>query len=230
MDFNQASFLPEAESYHEVAAHFVPGYQSLFEIAGCHLRLNLPAVANILIAGAGGGMELKTLSRFSQKWCFAAVDPSSRMLNVAKFWAERSGALNRVQFIEGLASDLPDKQAFDAATCILVMHFLRDETEKEKLLEDIAARLKTGGVLILADLAVPKGTDEFEAFQQLYRMHAEQQGESEERIKELLSVLDASVYPLSGMRESELIAKVGFNAPTMFFSSLWFKAWFAKKE
>ncbi|WP_026732638.1 class I SAM-dependent methyltransferase [Fischerella sp. PCC 9605] len=230
MDFNQASFLPEAEQYHEIAAHFVPGYQSLYEIARCYLSLHLPKVADILIVGAGGGMEIKILSRFSQQWSFAAVDPSSRMLDVAKFWTERSNALNRVQFTEGFVSDLPSSQVFDAATCVLVMHFLPDETEKLKLLKDIALRLKTGGILILADLAVPKETEEFEVFRQLYSTHAEQQGEPEVRIKDILTVLENFVHPVSNVRESELVKLAGFNTPTMFFSSIWFKAWFALKE
>lgn len=102
MDFNKATFLPEAESYHDIASHFVPGYKSVFEIAGCHLRLNLPTAADILIVGAGGGMEIRTLSQFSLEWRFTGVDPSSRMLDFAKFWAEKSNAASRVNMVQSM--------------------------------------------------------------------------------------------------------------------------------
>ena len=47
MDFNNATFIGEADLYHEQAAHFVPGYTSIYEIAGCYLNLNLPSNADI---------------------------------------------------------------------------------------------------------------------------------------------------------------------------------------
>ncbi len=228
MDFNKATFLPEAELLHDSAAHFFPGYASLYDVAGCYLSLNLPENANVLIVGVGGGMEIKTLAKFSPTWQMTGVDPSSKMLEFAKYWAERANVTNRVQLIEGLVSNVSNEILFDAATCILVMHFL-DEAKKMQLLDDIYTKLKPNGILILADSSVSKNTEEFEVFLNLYRQHAEFNGESSEKIQQLLDVSNTSTFLLSGEKEVELITKAGFTKPIMFFSSLWFKAWFASK-
>lgn len=228
MDFNKVAFLPEAEFYHEAAAHFVPGYASLYDIAGCYLSLNIPDDANILIVGAGGGMEIKTLAKFSPTWQMTGVDPSSKMLETAKFWVERANVTNQVKLIEGLISDVSNETLFDAVTCILVMHFL-DEAKKIQLLQDIYTKLNPNGILVLADMSVFKNTQEFDIFFNLYRQHAKFKGESEEKLQQLLDVLNTSTFPISGEKEAELITKAGFTKPIMFFSSLWFKAWFASK-
>lgn len=228
MDFNKVTFLPEAELYHDLAAHFVPGYASLYDIAGCYLSLNIPDDANILIIGAGGGMEIKTLAKFSPTWQMTGVDPSSKMLETAKFWVERANVTNRVKLIEGLISDVSDETLFDTVTCILVMHFL-DEAKKTQLLQDIYTKLKPNGILVLADASISKNTEEFDVFLSLYHQHAKFNGESEEKIQQILDVFNTSTFPISGEKEAELITKAGFTKPIMFFSSLWFKAWFTSK-
>lgn len=230
MDFNNATFIGEAELCHEQAAHFVPGYASLYEIAGCYLSLNLSQNADILIVGAGAGMEIKTFAKFSPSWQMTGVDPSSRMLDIANFWVKRTNLENRVKLIEGLISDVSDNNLFDAVTCILVMHFLKDEAQKMKLLRDIYAKLKPGGIFILADLTMPSNPKEFQLFKLLYRKHAEFYGESNSKIEQLLAALDTFVFPIPSKQEAELIVKAGFTTPVMFFSSLYFQAWFAHKE
>lgn len=230
MDFNNATFVGEADLYHEQAAHFVPGYASIYEIAGCYLNLNIPDKANILVVGAGAGMEIKTLAKFSPDWQFTGVDPSSKMLDFAKYWVQRDNLENRVKLIEGLISDVSDNDLFDAVTCILVMHFLKDEAEKLELLRNIYRKLKPGGILILADSIMPSNPQDFQLFKQLYQKHAEFHGEPDAKIQQLLTVIDNSAFPITSKKETELIVKAGFSTPVTFYSSLYFQAWFAKKE
>ncbi|MGD1912164.1 MAG: class I SAM-dependent methyltransferase [Rivularia sp. (in: cyanobacteria)] len=230
MDFNNATFIGEADLYHEQAAHFVPGYTSIYEIAGCYLNLNLPSNADILIVGAGAGMEIKTLAKFSPNWIMTGVDPSSRMLYLANFWVQRNNLENRVKLIEGLISDVSDDNLFDAVTSILVMHFIQDKSHKLELLKNIYAKLKPGGILILADLMMPSKHQDFQLFNILYQKHAEFHGEPDSKIEQVLAALHTSVFPISSKQETELVVKAGFSTPVMFFSSLYFQAWFAKKE
>lgn len=230
MDFNNASFIGEADLYHEQAAHFIPGYASIYEIAGCYLNLNIPSNANLLIVGAGAGMEIKTFAKFSPNWKMTGVDPSSRMLDIAKFWVQKHHLENRVKLIEGLISDLSENDSFDAATSILVMHFLKDEAEKLEFLRNIYRKLKPGGIFILVDFTMPSNPQDFQLFELLYRKHAEFHGEPDEKIQELLKLKKTSVFPISSTKETELVVKAGFSTPVMFFSSLYFQAWFAKKE
>ncbi|MCJ8280232.1 MAG: class I SAM-dependent methyltransferase, partial [Rivularia sp. ALOHA_DT_140] len=210
--------------------HFVPGYASIYEIAGCYLNLNIPSKADILIVGAGAGMEIKTLAKFSPHWLFTGVDPSSRMLDIAQFWVERSNLQNRVNLIEGLITDVSDNNLFDAVTCILVMHFVQDENQKLELLKKIYRKLKPGGLLVLTDMVIPSNPQDFKLFKHIYRKHAEFHGESDLKIEQILTTMNTSVFPISSKQETELIVKAGFNTPVMFFSSLYIQAWFAKKE
>ncbi|MBW4605624.1 MAG: class I SAM-dependent methyltransferase [Calothrix sp. FI2-JRJ7] len=173
-------------------------------------------------------MEIKTLAKFSPTWQMTGVDPSSKMLETAKFWIERANVTNQVKLIEGLISDVSNEILFDAVTCILVMHFL-DEAKKIQLLQDIYTKLKPNGILVLADMSISKNTEEFDIFFNLYRQHAKFKGESEEKLQQLLDALNTSTFPISADKEAELITKAGFTKPTMFFSSVWFKAWFASK-
>ena len=101
---------------------------------------------------------------------------------------------------------------------------------KLELLENIYANLKPGGILILADLIMPSDPKYFQLFKLIYQKHAEFYQEPESKITEVLKVLDTSVFPISSKQETELIVKAGFTPPIMFFSSLYFQAWIAKKE
>ena len=84
--------------------------------------------------------------------------------------------------------------------------------------------------MILADSIIPPNPKDFQLFKQLYQKHAEFHGEPDAKIQQLLKVIDSSAFPISSQKETELIINAGFNTPVMFFSSLYFQAWFAKKE
>ena len=71
------------------------------------------------------------------------------MLTLARGRAERLGVTDRLSLIRGTVQDLPPDPAFDAATCLFVLHFLPDE-DKRALLRGIARRLRTGASLIIA--------------------------------------------------------------------------------
>lgn len=57
---------------------------------------------------------------------------------------------------------MPTTPLYDAATCILAMHFVPDDGSKLALLQSIAQRLKSSTVFILVDVFSEKGTREFE--------------------------------------------------------------------
>jgi tRNA (guanine-N1)-methyltransferase len=71
------------------------------------------------------------------------VDPSEPMCRAARSRALEAGVGDRCRVHQGFVSELPAETVFDAATCLLVLHFL-DEPGQIALLHDIAARLKPG--------------------------------------------------------------------------------------
>jgi len=67
------------------------------------LAKRAPADAQVLVAGAGGGLELRALAAAHEGWHFVGVDPAAEMLSLA---AETLGPLApRAQLIEGYAAD-----------------------------------------------------------------------------------------------------------------------------
>lgn len=135
--------------YCTVVEKVIPGYPSIFPMALAYLKTAVPDQGKILVVGAGGGSEC--LCFCDEPWHITGVDPSPTMLRWCREKIAQRPARAITQLVEGYVSDLPDTAAYDAATCILVMHFLPDDGTKQALLRDIAQRLVTGAVYIHVD-------------------------------------------------------------------------------
>ncbi|MDQ0068695.1 SAM-dependent methyltransferase [Variovorax boronicumulans] len=105
-----------------------------------------PESANVLVIGAGGGMELTALARVHPQWQLVGVDPSQPMLDLA---AAALGPLAaRAQLHLGYTDTAP-VGPFDAATCLLTRHFVPIE-ERRSTLKEIRRRLKPGAPFVMA--------------------------------------------------------------------------------
>jgi tRNA (cmo5U34)-methyltransferase len=71
------------------------------------------------------------------------------MLALAHEKAVRLGLRDRVALVRGTFLDLPADVAFDAATCLFVLHFLSDD-DKRALLRGTASRLRPGAAVLVA--------------------------------------------------------------------------------
>lgn len=111
--------------YTEGPVRFVPGLTDLHRMTALLLAERAPRDGRVLVLGAGGGLELKALAEAQPGWTFVGVDPAPEMLKLAE---RNLGPLNtRVSLIEGLIDDASEGP-FDAAVCLLTLHFLgRDE-------------------------------------------------------------------------------------------------------
>ena len=145
---------PEAvKHYAEGPRRFVPGFADLHRMTGILLAEHAPQDARVLVLGAGGGLELKSMAETAPGWTFVGVDPAAAMLKLA----ERTlGPLSaRVQFQQGYIDDAPDGP-FDAATCLLTLHFL-DADERRRTASEIHRRLKPGAPFVAAHSSFPQG-------------------------------------------------------------------------
>lgn len=113
----------------------------------------MPEHAEILIVGAGG-KELTTFGKAFPAARLTGVDPSEKMLDVARQLTGRANLQSRVALHRGTITDLDEKQ-FDAGTAMFVMHFLPDGGKLE-FLRAIHHRLKSGAKFILADGCIDK--------------------------------------------------------------------------
>jgi tRNA (cmo5U34)-methyltransferase len=142
-----------ATSYDKQNARWEPEREALFSL----MRLifaELPPDARILCVGAGTGTEMIALAQAFPQWHFTAVEPAPAMLDVCRRKAEESGITSRCTFHEGYLDSLPASDAFDAATCLLVSHFIKQAEERSHFFGQIAQRLRPGGVLIGSDLVL----------------------------------------------------------------------------
>ncbi|MEH6694648.1 MAG: class I SAM-dependent methyltransferase [Hyphomonas sp.] len=114
---------------------------------------SLPNDARILVVGAGTGSEIIALAARHSSWHFTAVDPAGAMLEVFREKATAAGILDRCTIHVGYIETLADLPLHDAATSLLVSHFLQTDASRGAFFAEIAARLKPGGLLVNADLA-----------------------------------------------------------------------------
>lgn len=140
-------------SYATETPRKVPGLADLHRMTTLLLGEQAPGAAQLLVVGAGGGLELAALATARPDWRFTAVDPSPAMLDLARE-AARAFA-GRVQWVEGTVDQAP-AGPFDGACCLLVLHFL-PRGERLRSLREVHRRLRAGARLAVAHHSPPAG-------------------------------------------------------------------------
>jgi len=211
--------------YAERTAKIVPGLRDLHRMAGVLLAEHAPADARILVLGAGGGMELKAIAEMQPGWHFDGIDPSARMLDLARMTL--GSLMPRVRLHEGYIDSAP-KAPFDGAVCLLTLHFL-PPVERLQTLKQIFMRLKPGASLVVAHHSFPIGGAAGDrwlarnaAFAAASGMPAVQ-AEGSMAIKERLPVL-------SPEQDADLLREAGFTDIVLFYCAFTFKGWVARRS
>lgn len=213
-----------AEDYQKNSRKFIPGYDGLYSLAQVLLAQNLPDEAEILIVGAGGGKEVVQFGKAFRDARLTGVDPAEKPLDAARELIEKANLESRVSLHLGTIDDLDDK-LYDAATALLVMHFLPDDGAKLNFLKAIHRRLKPGAKLILADGCYDKNSGEFARLLKAFTSHAELNGAPPEILAQTLKFIEESSQSVSETREFELLAEAGFGDIRRFYQGLWFNGW-----
>ncbi|WP_016950512.1 class I SAM-dependent methyltransferase [Anabaena sp. PCC 7108] len=207
----------------------LPGYEAMHNMALSILKANIPEKANLLIVGAGSGMELVKFSKGNSQWQMLGVDPSSNMLSIAQNKIDEYGLSEQIKLFAGYTQDLNTTSLYDAATCILVMHFLPDDGSKLALLKNISQRLKSSATFILVDIFGEKETDEFERMISIIKVYWKQMGMNPEKRIQGLETIKKGVFTISEMRVVELLQQAGFGNILRFYTGLWVGGWVATK-
>jgi tRNA (cmo5U34)-methyltransferase len=219
--FSNASALTD---YAEKTARIVPGLHDLQTMAALLVAERAPESANVLVIGAGGGMELKALAQAHSQWRFVGVDPSQPMLDLA---AATLGALaERVQLHHGYTDTAP-AGPFDAATCLLTMHFVPVEERRSTLME-IHRRLKPGAPFVMAHLSFPQALEEREVWLSRYVAFAVASGVDAQNARKAASAIGSTLPLLSPEREEEVLAEAGFANVRLFYAGMAFRGWVAQ--
>lgn len=204
----------------------LPTYDGLHVLVDAYLRPFVPEDGSVLVIGAGGGTELTTLGLAHPNWTFTAIDPAPNMLASARSRTEESGISHQVEWFCGPVEAAPDL-LHDAATCILVLHFVPGD-DKRALLQGIAGRLRQGAPLILVSaVRDPDDTTFSRHGQALY--DGALAITDHERLAAKLRENIATSAAASSNDVKRLLKESGFSEPVQFFQTYQFIGWVTQR-
>ncbi|MDH2926028.1 class I SAM-dependent methyltransferase [Lonepinella koalarum] len=206
-----------ASNYDNFVDNWIPGYHYFLDFLPKILDQNSPK--SILVAGCGTGNEIVKLADYRDDWQITGFDPSPEMISQAQ---HKLSDYPNIVLKNCTINDLQKEQCFQAATLLLVLHFIPDDGQKLSLLKDIADRLESGSSFILLDIT-GDGEQLDKSLKILKDLLANSIGEDEklariERIKR-----DFHLVPEN--RFVELCTQAGFYSPIRFFQSTVYVGW-----
>ena len=220
----------KVEKYDKSIRLFCGAYEEMFKISHCCLRARLPMHAKVLVVGAGTGMEISEFAPLNPGWSFCGVDPSADMLALAKKKIAEKNLASEIELRKGYVDDLKEEAVFDGATCILVMHFLKDDGAKLALLESIYKRLKHGASFVLIDGFGEPGSMEFEEIKMAWKQYPLISGVSCETVENAFNdVIMKMIQFVPESRILELLRTAGFTRVFKYYSGFLYGGWMAYK-
>lgn len=213
-------------AYEQGPRWFIPAYEASHDMAAVLLHEFVPPTAEILVVGAGGGIELAALAKAGPEWRFTGIDPAKPMLAMAEGRLAAMGAADRVTLIQGFVADAP-AGPFDAATCFLTLHFVADDGSRLALLEDIRRRLKPGAPFLLINGCLDKTSPRFGRDMARYSAFARFKGAPAEMASMAAATVAEQIHLLPPARDEALLAEAGFHSVEPFYRGLWVHGWLA---
>jgi tRNA (cmo5U34)-methyltransferase len=105
---------------------FIPGYAASHAMAAAVLLDRIGPAGDILVVGAGGGIEIAAFNRLCSGWRCTGVDPSQAMLDLAGSRLAREAPGSGAALVQGVSADAP-AGPFDAATAFYCLMFAPDD-------------------------------------------------------------------------------------------------------
>lgn len=207
--------------YAENPPRMVPGYADMQRMARLLLAERAPDDAKVLVLGAGGGLELKVFAEGHPGWSFVGVDPSAAMLDLAR---RTLGSLSdRAHLHEGLIDSAP-QGPFDAAACILTLHFIGRQERLSTLLE-VRRRLKPGAPFVVAHFSIRQ--DERDLWLSRYAAFATASGIERSQAESARIGIGERLPILSPEEDEALLREAGFTGVSLFYAGFAFRGWVA---
>lgn len=220
-----------AQAYDHRVREAIPGYDALHHLACIVVAELTQGSGRVLVAGAGTGAECVALAQSCPDLHVVGVDPARDMLAFAERKVAEHALVERVRLFPCAVADLPRFEPFDAATLLLVLHFLKDDGAKAALLAEIAAHLKPGAPLILGDLFGPGWDDAWQGELRTIWGHLQRAaGIDGEAIARGFRHVDRDIHPVTEERLTQLLDQAGFTAPRPFFRALCFGGWVCRRK
>ena len=209
--------------YNEGPLRFVPGLEALHRMTGLLLAERAPRNARVLVLGAGGGSELKAMAEMQPGWSFVGVDPAGEMLRLAE--RELGSLMDRVEFVRGYIDDAPTGP-FDAATCLLTLHFL-DATERTRTVRELHRRLRLGSPFVAAHSSFPQGAGERDAWLDRYAAYPVAMGADPAEVNNARAAVAASLNSFAPEQDELVLRDGGFSHIALFYAAFTWRGWIA---
>ena len=210
-------------NYHEGPPRFMPGIDAMRAMTSILLAEAAPDDARVLVLGAGGGMEIKTLATAHPGWRFVGIDPARAMLDLAE--RTLGSLMDRVELVHGYIEDAP-KGPFDAATCLLTLHFL-DAPTRIKTLHAIHQRLKPGAPFVAAHSSFPQDAVQRPIWLNRYAAFAIAASADPEQANGARDAVSANLSLFDPERDEDIMRESGFADPALFYAAFTWRGWIA---
>lgn len=210
-------------NYADGPPRMVPGFAGLQRMAMLLIDERAPENAQVLVVGAGGGLEIKAFAEARPGWRFNGVDPSAAMLDLAKTMLEPFA--HRTRLHQGYIDAAPEGP-FDAATCLLTLHFVEVE-ERLRMLKEIRRRLRPNAPLVVAHFSFPQGAGERDIWLHRYAAFAAASGIEPEKAGNAAKMIGLQLPILSPEDDEKLLREAGFHDVFLFYAGFTFRGWAA---
>lgn len=210
-------------AYADGPPRLVPGFADMQRMCLLLLAENAPPDARILVLGAGGGLELEVFAQAQAQWQFDGVDPSAEMLQLAK--TRLHAHLHRVRLHQGTIAVAPPGP-FDAACCLLTLHFIERE-ERRRTLAEVRRRLKPGAPFVAAHFSFPQEAAVRGRWLARCTDFAILSGVDPDKARAREKGLGAQLPILSPQDDEAVLREAGFSGVELFYAALGFRGWVA---
>ena len=200
----------------------VPGVTVLHQLTDQILSETVPRAGRVLVVGAGGGTELAKFADAHADWTFDGVDPSAAMLGLARETLGEHAA--RVTLHEGYVDQAPSGP-FDAATCLLTLHFLPRE-ERLHTLREIHRRLRPDSPLLTFHHSVPDDATRLRWLERTARFALDDEGDAAQ-IASRAAGMAAHLPILTPEEDEAVLTRAGFRDVGTYYSALTLRGWVA---
>lgn len=209
--------------YAEGPRRFTPGLDALHRMAAILLAERMPDDGHVLVLGAGGGLELKALAEVQPFWRFTGVDPAAPMLDLAR--ATLGAAAQRAELVEGYIDDAP-AGPFDAALCLLTLHFI-DRGERVRTLAEMRRRMKPGAPLVTAHSSFPQAEPARSRWIARYAAYALASGADPAMVEAATAGVSQHLPALTPQQDEDCLTEAGFSNVELFYAAFTWRGWVA---
>jgi tRNA (cmo5U34)-methyltransferase len=226
---DDASIFAPVKEYIRFARTAIPTYDEFFIMADQFLTTTLNESANLLIVGAGGGIEVVKFSENHPSWSFTGVDPSAGMIYAAEHCIRSAHVESTCQLVLGEVEDLQEDVKYDAATCFLVLHLL-NQKDKQKLIEEVAKRLKPNAPFLISAMFGETVSPSFQHNIKAWRHHMVELGMPLPQVIQQTEQIRRETHLIPEQEMIGLLHQCGFADTFRFYQSYHFGGWITYRK